>query len=159
MNIKIIAVGKIKEKYMMEGIKEYSKRLSKYSNVKIIEVTDEKTSEKLSEREINLIKDKEGARILSKIPQNAYIISLDIKGKQLSSEDLAEKIENLMVNGVNNIVFIIGGSLGLADEILEKSNFRLSFSKMTFPHQMMRLILLEQVYRGFRIMRGEPYHK
>ena len=159
MNIKIIAVGKIKEKYMMEGIKEYSKRLSKYSNVEIIEVTDEKTSEKLSEREINLIKDKEGARILSKIPQNAYIISLDIKGKQLSSEDLAEKIEDLMVNGVNNIVFIIGGSLGLADEILEKSNFRLSFSKMTFPHQMMRMILLEQVYRGFRIMRGEPYHK
>ncbi|NMA87065.1 MAG: 23S rRNA (pseudouridine(1915)-N(3))-methyltransferase RlmH [Tissierellia bacterium] len=159
MNIKIIGVGKIKEKYMVEGIKEYSKRLSRYSNLEIIEVADEKTPENLSEKEINLIKNKEGIRILSKIPQNAYIISLDIKGKQLSSEQLAQEIEGLMIGGVNNIVFIIGGSLGLSDEIIDKSDFRLSFSKMTFPHQMIRMILLEQVYRGFRIIRGEPYHK
>lgn len=159
MNIKIIGVGKIKEKYMLEGIKEYSKRLSRYCNLEIIEVADEKTPENLSKIEMDLIKNKEGARILSKIPQNAYIISLDIKGKQLSSEQLAEKMENLMIDGVNAIVFIIGGSLGLVDEVLEKSDFKLSFSKMTFPHQMMRMILLEQVYRGFRIMRGEPYHK
>jgi len=159
MNIKIIGAGKIKEKYMVEGIKEYSKRLSRYCNLEIIEVADEKTPENLSEREMNLIKNKEGARILSKIPQNAYVISLDIKGKQLSSEQLAEKMEKLMIDGVNDIVFIIGGSLGLADEIIGKSDFRLSFSNMTFPHQMMRMILLEQVYRGFRIIRNEPYHK
>ncbi len=159
MNIKVIAVGKIKEKHMVEGIKEYSKRLSRYCNLEIIEVEDEKAPENLSEKEINIIKNKEGNRVLSKIPLNAYIISLEIKGKQLSSEELARKIEDLMIGGINDVVFIIGGSLGLSDEIIQKSNFRLSFSKMTFPHQLMRVILLEQVYRGFRIMRGEPYHK
>lgn len=159
MNIKIIAVGKIKEKYMVEGIKEYSKRLSRYCNLEIVEVIDEKTSENLTDREIDIIKNKEGNRVLSKIPSNSYIISLVIEGKPLSSEELAEKMENLMIDGVNDIVFIIGGSLGLAKEIIEKSDFKLSFSKMTFPHQMMRMILLEQVYRGFRIIRGEPYHR
>ena len=159
MNITIIAVGKIKEKYMVEGIKEYLKRLSRYCNVKIIEVEDEKAPENLSKKEMDLIKDKEGGRILSKIPSNSYIVSLVIGGKKLSSEELAEKVETLMIDGVNDITFIIGGSLGLSDEVINKSNFKLSFSKMTFPHQLMRLILLEQVYRGFRIMRGEPYHK
>lgn len=159
MNVKVIAVGKIKEKYMIEGIKEYSKRLSRYSKLEIIEVADEKTSENLTKREIDIIKNKEGNRILSKLPPNSYIISLVIEGKTMSSEELAEKMENLMIEGVNNVVFIIGGSLGLADEIIDRSDFKLSFSKMTFPHQMMRMILLEQVYRGFRIIRGEPYHK
>ncbi len=159
MNIKVIGVGKIKEKYMVDGIKEYSKRLSRYCNLEIIEVEDEKAPENLSEKEMAAIKSKEGARILSKIPQNAYIISLVIEGKQLSSQELSEKIEKLMIDGINNITFIIGGSLGLPNEVINKSNFKLSFSKMTFPHQLMRMILLEQVYRGFRIMKGEPYHK
>ena len=159
MNIRIVSVGKIKEKYIQDGIKEFSKRLSRYCNLEIIEVEDEKAPENLSEKEMEIVKNKEGERILSKIPQNSYVISLVIQGKSLSSEGLAEKIENLMIDGVNDITFVIGGSLGLSNNIIERSNFKLSFSKMTFPHQLMRLILLEQIYRGWRIMKGEPYHK
>ena len=159
MNITIIGVGKIKEKFMQEGIKEYSKRLSRYCKLKIIEVTDESAPENLSEKEIEIIKEKEGKRILSKISNNSYIISLDIKGKNFSSEELSKKIEDITLGGTNDIIFIIGGSLGLSEEILNKSNLKLSFSKMTFPHQLTRMILLEQIYRGFRIMKGEPYHK
>ena len=159
MNIKIIGVGKIKEKYIQEGINEFKKRLSRYCNLEIIEIEDEKAPENLSEKEMEIVKSKEGERIISKIPSNSFVISLAIDGKNLSSEQLSEKVEDLMINGMNDITFIIGGSLGLADEILNRSNFKLSFSKMTFPHQLMRLILLEQVYRGFRIMKGEPYHK
>lgn len=156
MNIRIIAVGKIKEKYMQEGIKEYSKRLSRYCNLEIIEVEDERAPENLSAKEEELIKDKEGKRILSKIQPNSYIISLVIEGKTLSSEELSEKVGSLMIDGINDITYIIGGSLGLSKEVINKSNFKLSFSKMTFPHQLMRIILLEQIYRSFRIMRGEP---
>ena len=159
MNIRIIAVGKIKEKFMQEGIKEYSKRLSRYCNLEIIEVDDEKAPDNLSEKEMEQIKQKEGEKILSKIPSNSYVITLEIKGKQLSSEELSEKIESLMIEGISDITFIIGGSLGLSKGISQKSNFKLSFSKMTFPHQLMRVVLLEQIYRGFRIMRNEPYHK
>lgn len=159
MNITIIGVGKIKEKFMQEGIKEYSKRLSRYCKLKIIEVTDESAPENLSEKEIEIIKEKEGKRILSKLSNNSYIISLDIKGKNFSSEEFSKKIEDITLGGTNDITFIIGGSLGLSEEILNKSNFKLSFSKMTFPHQLMRIILLEQIYRGFRIMKGEPYHR
>ena len=159
MNIRIIGVGKIKEKYMQQGIWEYSKRLSRYCNLEIIEVEDEKSPQNLSEKEKNIIKSKEGDRILSKIPSSSYIISLVIDGKKLNSEELSKKVETLMIDGLDNITFIIGGSLGLSKEVIDRSNFKLSFSKMTFPHQLMRLILLEQVYRGFRIMRGEPYHK
>ncbi len=159
MNIRIIAVGKIKEKYIKEGIKEFSKRLSRYCTLNIVEVNDEKAPENLSKKEMDIIKNKEGARILSKVPANSYLISLVIDGKKLSSVDLSEKMEDLMVSGTNDISFIIGGSLGLSDEIINTSNFKISFSDMTFPHQLMRLILLEQVYRGFRIMKGEPYHK
>ena len=159
MNIKIVAVGKIKEKYMQEGIKEYSKRLSRYCNLEIIEIEDEKAPQNLSKKDMEIIKDKEGGKLLSKIPQNSFIISLEIEGKEISSEDLSKKIENLMVSGINDITFIIGGSLGLSQEVRNKANYKLSFSKMTFPHQLMRIILLEQVYRGFKIMRGEPYHK
>lgn len=159
MNIKIIGVGRIKEKYMVEGIKEYSKRLSRYCNLEIIEVADEKAPENLSEREIDLIKNKEGMRILSKIPLGSYIISLVIDGKSLSSENLSRKMEELMIDGVNDITFVIGGSLGLSNEVIDRSDFKLSFSKMTFPHQLIRMILLEQIYRGFRIMKGEPYHR
>jgi len=159
MKINIIAVGKIKEKYIREGIKEFSKRLSRYCDLRIIEVDDEKAPENLSDREMEGVKEKEGKRILSKIPQNSYIISLEIDGREISSEEMSKKIEELMVSGVNNISFIIGGSLGLSKEISKISNFKLSFSKMTFPHQLIRLILLEQIYRSFKIMKGEPYHK
>lgn len=159
MNINIIAVGKIKEKYIQEGIKEFSKRLSRYCNLKIIEVDDEKAPENLSEKEMEVVKQKEGQKILSKIPQNSFIISLEIQGREISSEDLSKKMEDVMVSGINDITFIIGGSLGLSDEVRGRSDFKLSFSKMTFPHQLMRLILLEQVYRAWRIMKNEPYHK
>lgn len=159
MNIDIIAVGKIKEKYIKEGIKEFSKRLSRYTKLKIVELDDEKAPENLSQRDMEIVMEKEGNKILSKIPANSFIITLEIEGKQISSEMLCKKMEDIMVGGMNNITFIIGGSLGLSQEIKNKSNFKLSFSKMTFPHQLMRLILLEQIYRSFRIMKNEPYHK
>ena len=159
MNINIIAVGRIKEKYIQEGIREFSKRLSRYCNLRIIEVMDEKAPENLSDREMDLIKKKEGERILAKIPQNSFIISLEIKGKEISSEELSIKMEEIMISGINDITFIIGGSLGLPNEVSHLSDYKLSFSKMTFPHQLMRLILLEQIYRGWRIMKNEPYHK
>ena len=159
MNIKIIAVGKIKEKYIQEGIREYSKRLSRYCTLEVIEIDDEKAPENLSDKEMDIVKQKEGERILAKVPQNSFLISLVIEGKQLSSEELAEKIETLMIDGTSDICFVIGGSLGLSDEVVSRSNFKLSFSKMTFPHQLMRMILLEQIYRGWRIIKGEPYHK
>ncbi len=159
MNIDIVCVGKIKEKYIKLGIDEFSKRLSKYCKLNIIEVPDEKAPENLSLKEEIMIKDKEGQKILSKIKDNSYVVTLEIKGKMLSSEDLASKMQDLMVSGNSRVSFVIGGSLGLSDDVLKRSNMGISFSKMTFPHQLMRLILLEQVYRGFRIMKGEPYHK
>lgn len=159
MNITVIGVGKIKEKYLKLGIDEFSKRLSKYCKLDIVELDDEKAPEKLSEKEMIMVKDKEGKRILSKIKDNSYVIALAIDGKNLSSEELADKISNLAVRGNSSITFVIGGSLGLSDEVMKRSDYKLSFSKMTFPHQLMRLILLEQVYRAFRINNNEPYHK
>ena len=159
MRISIICVGKIKEKYLKLGIDEFKKRLSKYCKREIIELDDEKAPENLSDKEMLMIKEKEGKKILSKIKDNSYVIALAIDGKNLSSEELADTINNLGVRGNSHIVFIIGGSLGLSDEILSRANYKLSFSKMTFPHQLMRLILLEQVYRAYRINSGEPYHK
>lgn len=159
MNIDILAVGKIKEKYLNEGIGEYSKRLSRYCSLNIIEVDDEKAPENLSDKEMEMIKAKEGEKLMSKIPSGAFVVALAIEGKQLSSEALSEKISDIMVDGNSHIVFVIGGSLGLSGEILKRANLKLSFSKMTFPHQLMRMILLEQIYRSFRIMRNEPYHK
>ncbi|MBS4538510.1 23S rRNA (pseudouridine(1915)-N(3))-methyltransferase RlmH [Clostridium sp. D2Q-11] len=159
MNITIIAVGKIKEKYINGGIKEFTKRLSGYCKLKIVEVKDEATRENMSQTEEDILKDKEGEKILSKIPNGSYVITLCIEGNQLSSEELSEKIDRLAVTGKSNITFIIGGSVGLSDKVIKSSNMKLSFSKMTFPHQLMRLILLEQIYRAFRISRGEPYHK
>ncbi|MTI46250.1 23S rRNA (pseudouridine(1915)-N(3))-methyltransferase RlmH [Sporosalibacterium faouarense] len=159
MNITIISVGKIKEKYFTNGIKEYSKRLSRYCKLRLIEVNDEKAPEKLSDAEMEIVKDKEGQRILNKISDSSYVIALAIEGKQLSSEDLSSKIDSLAVSGNSDITFIIGGSLGLSKEVLNRSNYKLSFSKMTFPHQLMKIVLLEQIYRSFRISKGEPYHK
>lgn len=159
MNISIITVGKLKEKYLKLGIDEYTKRLSSYSKIEIIEVPDEKAPEVLSEAEMLQVKKKEGERILAKVPTDAHVIVLAIEGKQKSSEELADTIDKLGTFGKSKVTFIIGGSLGLSDEVLKRADDKLSFSKMTFPHQLMRLILVEQVYRAFRIMRGEPYHK
>lgn len=159
MKITIITVGKIKEKYLKEAIAEYSKRLSKYCKLEIVEVADEKTPENASETIENGIREKEAERILKYIKEDAYIITLEIGGKLLSSEELAEKIEKLGIQGTSHIIFIIGGSIGLGTSVLKKSDYALSFSRMTFPHQMMRVILLEQVYRSYRIINGEPYHK
>ncbi len=159
MKITIISVGKIKEDYFRKAIAEYTKRLSSYCTLEQIEIADEKAPENLSAKEEVIIKQKEGERILSKLDPSSYLIALDIKGKQLSSETLAEKIDTLGVYGTSHITFVIGGSLGLSDEIIDKSDMKLSFSKMTFPHQLFKVILLEQIYRAFKIMKGEPYHK
>ena len=159
MRINIVCVGKIKEKYLKLGIDEFKKRLSKYCKLDIIELDDEKAPENLSDKEMEMIKDKEGKKRLAKIKDTSYVIALAIDGKNLSSEELADTINKLGIRGVSNITFVIGGSLGLSDEVLSRADYKLSFSKMTFPHQLMRLILLEQIYRSYRINNGEPYHK
>ena len=141
------------------AIEEYVKRLSRYCKLEIIEVPDEKTDENASAAEENMVKAKEGERILKNIKDTSYVIALAIGGKQLDSVELSEKIEKLGVQGVSHITFVIGGSLGLDERILQRADYKLSFSKMTFPHQLMRVVLLEQVYRSYRIMNGEPYHK
>ena len=159
MKITVITVGKIKEKYLKDAISGYSKRLSKYCKLEIIEVADEKTPDNASEVVEDSIRSKEAERILKYVKDDAYVITLEIGGKQLSSEELADKIDKLGIQGTSHIIFIIGGSIGLGKEVLNKSNYALSFSKMTFPHQLMRVILLEQVYRSYRIISNEPYHK
>ena len=159
MKITVLTVGKIKEKYLRDAIAEYSKRLSRYAKLEIIEVADEKTPDNASETVETNIKNKEAERLLKYIRDDAYLITLEIKGKQLTSEELAQKIDTLGVQRTSHIIFVIGGSLGLGEEVLKRSNYALSFSKMTFPHQLMRVILLEQIYRGFRIIHHEPYHK
>ena len=159
MKITLITVGKIKEKYFTDAIAEYAKRLSRYCKLEIVEVADEKTPDGVSEAIENQIKEKEGDRILAKVPDGAYVVALAIEGKQLDSDELADKMEKWNVNGVSHLVFIIGGSLGLTPKVLNRADFKLSFSKMTFPHQLMRVILLEQIYRSFRIRNNEPYHK
>lgn len=159
MGITVISVGKIKEKYLTMAIDEYSKRLSKYCKLSFIQVQDEKTPDNVSETVNNKIKEIEGERILKNIKDSAYVIALAIEGKQLSSEQLASTLENLAVTGKSDIVFVIGGSLGLSLQVLSRADYLLSFSKMTFPHQLMKVILLEQIYRSYRIIKNEPYHK
>lgn len=159
MNISIVTVGKLKEKYLKQGIEEYLKRLTAYAKVEMIEVADEKAPEELSELEMVQVKQKEGERILAKISQDTYVIALAIQGKLSSSEELADSLDKLATYGKSKIAFVIGGSLGLSEEVIKRSNEQLSFSRMTFPHQLMRLILVEQIYRAFRINRNEPYHK
>ena len=159
MKITILCVGKIKEKFYVQAIDEYTKRLKAYCKLEIVEVTDEKTPDNASEKEVNLIKDKEGERILSNIRDGAYVIALAIDGKMLDSVELADKIDTLGVRGISHIVLVIGGSLGLSDKVLSRADYKLSFSKLTFPHQLMRVILLEQIYRSYRIIKNEPYHK
>lgn len=159
MRITVITVGKIKEKYLKDAIAEYSKRLSKYCKLDIVEVADEKTPDQASQAVEDAIRDKEAERIMKHIKDDMYVITLEIGGKMLSSEELSERIERLVIQGKSDIAFVIGGSIGLGKDVLKRSNYALSFSKMTFPHQLMRVILLEQIYRSYRIMKGEPYHK
>ena len=159
MKIDILTVGKIKESYLREGIAEYEKRLSRYCSLSILEAADEKTPENASERERELILDKEAGRLERFIAPEAHVIALAIDGKNPSSEQLSEKLDALALSGKSHIQFVIGGSLGLHKRILQRADEHLSFSKMTFPHQLMRLILLEQIYRSFKISKGEPYHK
>lgn len=159
MKITVLAVGKLKEKYWKQAIAEYQKRLGAYTKIEIIEVPDEKAPENMSDKEIEQVKQKEGQRLLAKVKPQSTVITLEIKGNMLTSEGLAKNLQQLMVQGQSDFTFIIGGSNGLHQDVLDRSNYALSFSKMTFPHQMMRVILLEQVYRAFKIMRGEAYHK
>ena len=158
MRIKIICVGKLKEDYWTKACAEYIKRLGAYADVEIAEVKEFKQNGTGPSAEKQVI-EEEGKTILSKISDGAFVIALDVKGKRMSSEALAEKINTLAIEGKSEIDFIIGGSLGLSSDVLSKANLRLSFSDMTFPHQMMRVILLEQIYRSFKIIRGETYHK
>lgn len=159
MKVKIICVGKLKEKYLVAGIAEYLKRLQAYCKVEVYEVSDESIPDNCSLANEMIIKSKEGKKILDKIKQDDYVVLLDVAGKEIDSIMLAKQMENWMISGKSTIDFAIGGSLGHGQEIIERANFRLSFSKMTFPHQLMRLILVEQIYRAFKIMKNESYHK
>lgn len=159
MNIAIICIGKLKERYWTDAVQEYSKRLNKYCTLSINELKEEKSPDNPSEAEENAIREAEGKSILKHIKKETYVIALEIQGRELTSEGLAEKLDALALTGKSDVAFIIGGSIGLSDEVLSRADFRLSFSKMTFPHQMMRVILLEQIYRSFKINRNETYHK
>ncbi|CAM2742225.1 23S rRNA (pseudouridine(1915)-N(3))-methyltransferase RlmH [Fructilactobacillus fructivorans] len=159
MNIKLVVVGKLKEKYFKDGINEYAKRLSRFCKFKIVQVPDEKAPETLSQAEMDDVMDKEGTRILAKIKDREYVIALAIQGDELTSEQFAKKIQDLTTYGHSDITFVIGGSLGLAPKVLKRANFELSFGRFTLPHQLMRLVLTEQVYRAFMINSGSPYHK
>ena len=156
MNIKIIAVGKIREKYLKDGIAEFIKRVQPYSSLKVIEIPPENI---YSDSEVDKILDTEAEKIIKNINEDSYVIVMDIKGKKLSSEEFAEKINSISLNGINQLVFIIGGAEGLSDKIKNRADFLLSMSDMTFVHQMARLLLVEQIYRAFKILKNEPYHK
>ena len=159
MNISVICVGKLKEKYWSQAVEEYSKRLKSYCSLDIVELKEARLPDRAGPAEETAVKEAEGEEILKKIKDSMYVITLEVKGKTLSSEKLAAKVEQLGIEGRSNIAFIIGGSLGLSESVSRRADFKLSFSEMTFPHQMMRVILLEQVYRAFKIIRGETYHK
>lgn len=159
MKITVLAVGKIKEKFYTDAIAEYTKRLSRYCRLELIQVADEKTPDNAGKAEEARIKELEGKRLLAQMKESAYVIALAIDGESLSSEGLSRKLERLGIDGKSHLIFVIGGSLGLSEEVLKRADYGLSFSKMTFPHQLMRVILLEQIYRSYRISCGEPYHK
>lgn len=159
MNITILAVGKVKETFYREALQEYQKRLSRYCRLEIVEVSDEPAPERISPAQENIIKEREAQRILKRLRDNSFVIALEITGKKYDSEKFAKKLENLALAGESQLVFIIGGSLGLHSSVSQRADLKLSFSDMTFPHQLMRVILAEQIYRAFRIISGEPYHK
>lgn len=159
MNITIISVGKLKEKYLKMGIEEYVKRLGGYAKIDLVEVPDEKAHEQLSDADMEIVKRKEGERILAKINDGTYVIALALEGKMKTSEEMAADLEALMTYGKSKVVFVIGGSLGLHADVLKRADEKLCFGKMTLPHQLMKLVPVEQIYRSFRIIKGEPYHK
>lgn len=159
MNITIISVGKLKEKYLKMGIEEYVKRLGGYAKIDLVEVADEKAPEQLSDADMEIVKRKEGDRILAKIQDGTYVIALALDGKMKTSEEMAADLESLMTYGKSKVAFVIGGSLGLHNDVLKRADEKLCFGKMTLPHQLMKLVLVEQIYRSFRIIKGEPYHK
>ena len=159
MKITIVCAGKLKERFFADGVEEYKKRLSRYAKVEIEQVADEKAPENMSRAEEEQVKIKEGERLLKKIPDDAFAVALCIDGQMLSSEQFAEFFEQKAISGISSIAFIIGGSLGLSGDVIKRADYKLSFSKMTFPHQLMRLIRLEQIYRSMRIIKNEPYHK
>ena len=159
MKVKIIAVGKLKEKYLKDGIAEYDKRMSRFAKFEIVELPDEKTPDNASDAQNHQIMEKEGDRILAKISDRDYVIVLAIEGKQLPSEEFSKVIAEAALRGYSDIVFVIGGSLGLADKVKKRANLKLSFGLLTLPHQLMRLVLAEQIYRAFMIQQGSPYHK
>ena len=159
MKIKIVTVGKLKEKYLKDGIAEYTKRISRFAKLEMIELTDEKTPDKASELENQKILETEGARILSKVGERDFVVVLAIEGKTLSSEDFSKQLEQASIKGYSTLTFIIGGSLGLAPVVKNRANLSVSFGRLTLPHQLMRLVLVEQIYRAFTIQQGSPYHK
>jgi 23S rRNA (pseudouridine1915-N3)-methyltransferase len=159
MLIQIIGVGKLKEKYLVQGIQEYAKRLTPYIKFQVIEVADEKAPDTLSEAEVSIVKEREGERILAQVKESAYVIALAIGGQLWSSEELAAELDRLGTYGSSHVAFVIGGSHGLSDQVLRRAQQKLSFGRMTLPHQLMRLVLTEQIYRAVKINRGEPYHK
>ena len=159
MNIKIVTVGKLKEKYLVQGINEYAKRISAYAKLTFVEVPDEKAPENLSDAQMSQIKEKEGQRILAKIKDGEYVYALAIEGQNPTSEAFAKQFDQLGIQGKSQLVFVIGGSLGLSEAVMQRSDAQISFGKMTFPHQLMKLILVEQIYRAYRINTNAPYHK
>ncbi|MFS9181672.1 23S rRNA (pseudouridine(1915)-N(3))-methyltransferase RlmH [Streptococcus timonensis] len=159
MKIKIVTVGKLKEKYLKDGIAEYSKRLSRFANLEMIELADEKTPDRASDSENQKILELEGTRILSKIGERDFVIVLAIEGKTLSSEEFSKQLEQAPINGFSTLTFVIGGSLGLSPQVKKRANLSISFGRLTLPHQLMRLVLVEQIYRAFTIQQGSPYHK
>ena len=159
MKIKVLAVGKIKEKYFTGAVEEYAKRLSRFCRLELVEVPDEKMPDGAGRAQELQIRIKEGERILQKLPGSSFVVALAIDGRMLDSVELSRQMERWNVNGISHITFVIGGSLGLSPQVLERADMKLSFSKMTFPHQLMRVILLEQVYRSYMIRSGAPYHK
>lgn len=159
MKIKLVTVGKLKEKYLKDGIAEYTKRLSRFSKLEIVELADEKTPDKASEVENQQILEKEGNRILAKISEREFVVALAIEGKQFASEEFSSILSDITVRGFSDITFVIGGSLGLSPAVKKRANLLMSFGKFTLPHQLMRLVLVEQIYRAFMIQQGSPYHK
>ena len=159
MKIKLVTVGKLKEKYLKDGIAEYAKRLSRFSKLEIVELADEKTPDKASELENQQILEKEGSRILAKVSEREFMVALAIEGKQFPSEEFSSILSDITVRGFSDITFVIGGSLGLSNELIQRADFRWRISKATFPHQLCRILVVEQIYRSFRILHNEPYHK
>ncbi|KXU13524.1 LSU m3Psi1915 methyltransferase RlmH [Streptococcus oralis] len=159
MKVKIVSIGKLKEKYLKEGIKEYAKRLSRFTSLELIELADEKTPDKASPSENQKIMEIEGKRILSKVGEREFVVVLAIEGRTMSSEELSQQLETASIHGFSTLTFIIGGSLGLAPMVKKRANLQLSFGRLTLPHQLMRLVLIEQIYRSFTIQQGSPYHK